>query len=764
MKEERINKLEEAVLTFMRQPNYIPLHKKDLAQAMGIKAAKRQFLRQTLKSLAQRGIIREIRGARYELMDTPVCTRGVIFVRKDGSGTVEHEAGEHYFVSEENRHFALSGDLVEVRNIGKSYQYKRSGRRINEVEVIRVIERKHTQCTGLLQRSRSYDYIIPDDPRISGNVQITRFYPGLENVPNDHKVVVDLTPWFPEIRFLSGTVIEDIGREGDPGVDVTSIIRDHGLRTTHSLESSEQAEATTVFPPEELANRVDLRDKLIFTIDPEDAKDYDDAVSLEKTDDGNWILGVHIADVPYYVKKDSPIDAEASIRATSMYLVDRVIPMLPAYLTSNVCSLLPNEDRLTHTVEMVLSPDGSLLSNKTYRSVIHSKARLDYKQVQRFINTGASTEIANDIQPILTQMYKLTQKIRRIRIHYGSVDFNLPEIKVIINDNGIPVDFEKRISLPAYQLIEEFMLLANKVVANKIIEADIPGLYRIHPQPDEEQWQRMADELKTLGITATPHTQAAINAISRDVAGQPNEAAVNMVILRNFKQAVYSAQLAGHFGLAFERYTHFTSPIRRYPDLVTHRILSSLETKTDAPYDQHELENIARQSSAMEREAMECERESVNYKLIEYYMNQMAQGNKGPYKAMVTSVITKGLIVSLTDSMLRGLIPFGTLGGDYFDIDDKQTTITGRVFGTSVRIGDVIEVEILRIDERRHLVDFRWTKKLPQTDNPFRGRRRSRGDGEGESDATEEGRPAHFHESRRGKKKNTGSKRRRGRR
>jgi ribonuclease R len=706
-----MNNLTDRILKLLKSETYRPLKQHEIAKALNIKPGKRNQFRRELKSLEAGGVIQRQRGNRLiPASGTDEGQRiGELRVASKGHGyiTVAGEEPQDYFVDPENRGHALHGDRVAFVEIPVRRRGRPRRDQLPEARITEVIERGMTEVVGLLMKLPAYAYVLPDDTKVPENVTVREYAEGLDQVPAYHKVVVKLDPYSKEQTQLTGTLIEDLGDEKEPGVDIASIARRKGFKASHETATSQAAALIQPLQNMDPRERHDLREQLIFTIDPSDAKDFDDAVSLEPLKDGGWRLGVHIADVSHYVTPGTPVDEEAYLRGNSVYLVDRVLPMLPAHLTTNVCSLVPSEDRLTHTADIVLDADLNIRSAQTYPSIIHSKARLDYGQVQQFLMHDKTENIQPPVQRALRDMHQVASRLRQRRMENGSVDLSLPEVKCLLDNQGHTRRIIKRTEHESYHLIEEFMLLANQVVAGIILDSGSPGIYRVHPDPDQDQWKRMTAELNELGVPGKVLNRRDINRVARETRNQPIEYAAGLAILRNFKQAVYTNTCSQHFGLAFERYTHFTSPIRRYPDLIVHRVLKAVERKETAPFTADQLADIARHCSDTERAAMEAERESLDLKRIEYYMEQYRKGNNGPYKAIISAVLPIGLIAELLDSQQRGLIHFSSLGHDRYVVNSSKTRATGRRDGRHFAIGMQVEVQIIRVDERQNQVDFK---------------------------------------------------------
>ncbi|HBA86170.1 MAG TPA: ribonuclease R [Verrucomicrobia bacterium] len=711
--EEFTPSLEHRIYEFLGNEKYIPLKQHELAKALRIKGNERAEFRHLLYEMERQGKISCLRKNRWALPEKAHEVIGVLRMHNRGFGFVIPDTPglEDIYIPEENMNVALEGDRVLVRVV-KAPEGQRKGSeelapRKNGI-IVRILERRLLNVVGLLKKTSYYWYVIPDLPGLLKTIQVN--VPTPKNMPllEDHKVVIHLDEWTSPSRPLTGDLVEDLGPIDADGTDVLSVMRQHGLTSefppdVHRAAARHGKELEDRF----LDDRKDLRERMLFTIDPDDAKDFDDAVSLMETAEGNWSLGVHIADVAHYVKPGSEVDAEARYRGTSVYMVDRVVTMLPPYLTTEVCSLQPDRDRLAHSVEMVLDPDGKFISFETFPSVIRSKMRLNYDQVQAFFD-GADAQISMlpEVAATLTRMRGLAKILRRRRMAMGSLDFNLPEIRCRLDSRGHPTSFVKRTASEAYQLIEEFMLMANQAVASIFSQREIPAIYRIHEPPNDEQWERMGVELKALGVEARPSSRDEMNKVARDAAGTPLEYAVNLALLRNLKRACYSSTLKDHFGLAMTTYTHFTSPIRRYPDLLVHRLLKAVELNKASPYTHEELAAMAVHSSQMEEAADEAEEESVAIKRLVFYQDRLLAGESGPYDGLIISVAPKGLIVELSETLQRGMIPFASLHDDYYVSSEDRTNAVGRKHRTRWGIGQKVKVFLSRVDRARRLVDF----------------------------------------------------------
>lgn len=710
--------LEQRILTVLNKPKYQPLTRPDLAKALRLHDTERNKLRQALITLEKEGkavCLRKNRWAPADGKNAKQLVAGSVRVMEKGFGLFAPDnGGEEIYIASDDLKCALHEDRISVELFPKSAPDRRGGRGGGTVprfgnrdgRVVEILERKNTEIVGLLRRTPYYATVTPDNLRLVQDVRVAEWESGLEQTPENHKVVIHLDEWNDPFKPLTGVVIEDLGHRDDPNVQMQCILRSHGFQQNFSEEVlAEAAQMPHELRPEDYKNRRDLRKRLTFTIDPETARDFDDAVSLEKVSKG-WKLSVHIADVAHFVPRGSVIDKEALHRGNSIYLVDRVVMMLPTELTTRICSLNPHVDRLAHTVEILLNETGEMLSAETCRSIIHSDARLTYEQVQALFDGNPDPGIPSKVAEAINALRPLARATRARRIANGSLEINTPQIKCLLDKEGKVASIKKGEAKEAYQFIEECMLLANVAVARKLKEAEWPMIHRIHEEPDEEQWAQMGAELQALGINALPMTRSDINVVMEKIEGTPLEYTGSLAVLRNLKRAGYSAEAKGHFGLAFEDYVHFTSPIRRYPDLVIHRLLGALEENKPSPYRSKDIENIAIQCTRTETEADAAEKESIELRRVEYYNNLLHKGETGPYSGCIIRILNKGFIVELTDTIQRGLVPFASITDDRYDVNGTKTRATGQRTRRMFKIGDVIDVELVKVDLAHKFIDF----------------------------------------------------------
>jgi len=562
-------------------------------------------------------------------------------------------------------------------------------------------EKLERTVVGAFKEFRRVSYVEPDDRDIEGDIAISRNATG--GAEDGDKVVVRLLPRRGRSEGLEGEVVEVLGRRGRADVEMVALARRFGLSLEFPEDVDEQAFAIPAnLEAKDLAGRMDLRDMECFTIDPEDARDFDDAVSLSIDAEGNYQLGVHIADVSHYVPEGTPLDREALRRGTSVYLVDGVFPMLPERLSNHMCSLKEGKDRLTYSVLMTVSPRGAIRDHVLTKSVIRSRKRFTYEEVQSILDAGEGPHAAT-----LESMERMARMLMKKRFREGSVDFGVPEVKFILDNTGYPVDIVPKKRLMSMRMIEEFMLLANRVVAQQVARGEgtpRPFIYRVHDLPDPEKTQELVEFLRHLGIRVQlDHTTSkSFQSMLETVRGRPEEDVVQDVTIRSMAKAVYSEQNIGHFGLGFKYYTHFTSPIRRYPDLIVHRLLHQYFGGGEGrPPSLKRLGDIARQSSVRERLAVEAERESIKIKQVEY----MKRHEGDEFDAVISGVTRYGIYVEIYPTLVEGLVHVRSMD-DYFDFDKTRLQLVGQRSGRRYRLGDHVRVQVARVDSIELQIDF----------------------------------------------------------
>jgi ribonuclease R len=693
------------IVEFLRTEAGRPLKARELADALNVSRDDFPEFRELLHRLEAEGVLYRVRRERYAAPERINLQVGRIQTTRGGAGfLLPEDRSPDVFVPVEGLNTAIDGDKVVVRVESRPRGDRPQGR------VIRVLERARSTVVGVFHgaqpgrgRRASHGFVVPEDRKLPWDVYVTK---GAGPEPDDGDlVVVRISDWGSGHRGPAGEVEEVLGRYGDAGVDVLAIIRAHELPTTFPADVEAAAEAlrTPQLTPSALAGREDLRDLIVFTIDPADARDHDDALSVEPVD-GGWRVGIHIADVTHYVEEGGVIDAEAGRRGTSVYLVDRVIPMLPHALSTDLCSLVPGADRLSLSVLVDVRADGSIRGHRLVRAVIRSRHRLAYETVQAVLDGGSAVDEPTDMA--IRQLDALARLLRRQRLERGSLDFDLPETRVVLDVGGEPTDIQRVVRLDAHRLVEDFMLLANEVIARRAGQAGLPFLYRIHEAPDASRMEQLRDFVATFGHRlsgrAGAPTPKDLQRLLRAADGRPEEGLLSTVVLRSMKQARYSEQNLGHFGLATRTYTHFTSPIRRYPDLIVHRIaagvfIDSAETWLDT----ERLADIARWSSERERLAVAAERDSKDLKKVEYMERHLGD----EFDGTVSGVTSFGFFVLLDAVFVEGLVHVSSLTDDYYIFVEEQYSLIGERTRRRFRTGDRVRIRVDAVDiEQRRIV------------------------------------------------------------
>jgi len=696
--------LKRKLTKIMEDPDYRPLKRAELERQVGIHKREGKAFRTTLRNLVKSGEIVQLRNNTYAMPFEELFVTGTLSVHLNGFGFVAREdvedEGEDIFIPRSGMKGARHGDKVKVT-------VNEANERGPDGMVVDILERGVTTSVGTLLRRGKNWIILPDDPRVGRSLRVKKFAEGIKPIKN-HKVALELHDAAAQGAAPTAIVTEDFGPAGASGVDMQSIMHRYGLSQKFPKAVDKQIERVRAgLSNKVIGEREDLRSWLIYTIDPASAKDHDDALSLTKNEDGNYELGIHIADVAHYVQPGTPLDDEAIRRGNSAYLVDRVVPMLPNKLTTDLCSLVPHKDRLTHTVMIELTPSGKMVSYDTFPSVIHSKAKISYTQAQAFFDEGTTKGITKKVQTNLRELLKITRAVRKKRMGgNGGINFHVPEIRCELRKDGTIKQIVKRMPMEAYQVVEECMLLANKAVARYFVASEVPGIFRIHEEPSEEQWEEMAAALAGLGIDDIPESRKDLNRIVKEQEKNGVGHPVTIAILRNLNRAMYSERLAEHFGLAFDEYSHFTSPIRRYPDLIAHRILKALEKNEATPYKKKDIAQMSLHCSQTEQNAEEAEIESVQTKLIAHYEKRLFSGEADVYPAKIVSFKNRGLIVELDESMMRGMIPYPSLSGDYFMVDDSKTKAVGKRTRQTFTLGDKMDVMIVKVDTQARQIEF----------------------------------------------------------
>ena len=719
--------IREKLLALVRAPDYRPRDRDEIARALGLQGRDRVEVRKTLHELEHAGEIVRIRKNRYVLPSEADLVTGKLSIHQAGYGfLVPEKAGEpDIFIAAENTGTAMNGDRVVARisrdvpprhakvRAGQAAQHRGEGR------VIRILERARDTIVGTLQQSRNFYYVVPDDPRLVHDVYVQ--VPPRARLPKtptrDDKVVVRLEAW--ESRHVNpeGEIIEVLGAATAPGIDMLSIVRKYDLPTAFPKSVLDEANRIPQSVEQKLIQgREDLRDQFILTIDPDDARDFDDAINVEKIDNtGVWRLGVHIADVSAYVTPDSALDREARRRGNSVYLPDRVIPMLPERLSNGVCSLNPDVDRLTHSVFIEFDKNGRAKNAGFARSVIRSAKRLTYKEAYAILQARPNGELSRRLHTA----WELASLLRRKRFEQGSLDLDFPEVKVHVDADGKPTRLERVENDQSHQLIEEFMLAANEAVARELRHRSIATIYRVHEDPDPEKLGEYREFILSFGykVGDLSHRKE-VQRFLASISGKPEEQALKIGLLKSLKRARYAAQPLGHYGLAKANYLHFTSPIRRYADLVVHRTLAERNLLRRSKIDIGQIESLADHISDTERNAAEAEIESVRLKKLQFFEQQLKERDPQVFRASIMDVRNYGLVVELPDALVTGVVHVSTLSDDFYRFDAAQRRLLGRRTNRRFSVGDEIRVFVARVDTFKRQIDFaiadQGAKKRPR--------------------------------------------------
>jgi ribonuclease R len=709
--------LHQEIIELLRQRGNRLLSIADIHERLPSAGVKREEVTRAVEELESEGTVLAVRGKRYSLLEFTPYHAGRIKVAADGFGTV-YGGGEDpdIYIDRRSIKGAMNGDLVVVRVDKRQPKYRKvHGRDLIVGEVTQVLRRAHRTVVGRFHDDPVQPFVVPFDFRIDTDVAIDS-RDDTKNARDGEMVNVEIDRYPDRTSHLAhGRVVETLGFIGEPGVDIEVVIRKFHI--PHQFPPEVEREADSIpdqVPQKEIERRTDLRDRTIVTIDGETAKDFDDAVEVQILPNGNYRLGVHIADVAHYVTEGSALDREAFERGTSVYFPGRAVPMLPERLSNGICSLNPRVDRLTFSAEIEIDRKGRFVDRKVYKSVIRTKERMTYTKVNAIL-TGDDAELREQygyLYEDFRRMHELYEILRKRRDARGSIDFDLPEALVMLGESGDIEAIRAGERNVAHRLIEEFMLAANEVVAQELTFAMQPGLYRVHLQPDPQRLEDLKEVLKEFKLTLRGDLEEVrpgeLQRILREVEGRPEERFLTNLVLRSMKRAFYSEENLGHFALALDNYCHFTSPIRRYPDLIVHRRLSELLEQ--GPMIGERLAKIesahptyALQSSEREKRAEEAEREVLEWKKVIFMRDKV--GNQ--YEGIITGVMPFGLFIELDEVFVQGLVPVATIGKEFWAFAEKQHRLRGDASGREIRLGDHVKVEVKSIDEDRRQIEFR---------------------------------------------------------
>ena len=696
--------LERQVIDFFNREAHVPYNYKQVSAAIGAETPKlRSRVVEVLEELAIEGYLVETTPGKFKATSRSTVADGVFVRRSNGKNSVliSEDDGEEksIFVAERNSMHALNGDKVRVHICAQ-----RKGCE-PEAEVIEVLEKKEQVFIGTLQVEKYYANLLTDSKYLATDIFIPKNK--LKGGVNGDKAVVRIVEWPDNANSPVGEVVDVLGLSGENNAEIHAILAEYGLPYKYPEAVTKAADRIPDdITPEEIAKRKDFRNVITFTIDPRDAKDFDDALSIQKLPNGNWQVGIHIADVTHYVKPGSIVDKEAEKRATSVYLVDRTVPMLPERLCNGVCSLRPNEEKLAFSCIVEMNDNAKVLATDICRTVIKSDRRFTYEEAQDIIETG----VGDYSEQVLT-LDRLAKILRKERFENGSVAFDRTEVRFDIDENGRPIDVYFKESKDANKLVEEFMLLANKKVAERI---GIPPkgkkakafVYRIHDVPDSDRLENLSTLVRVFGHKIKTKGNASdvnksLNKLLRDIKGRAEENLLSILAIRSMAKAVYSTVNIGHYGLAFDYYTHFTSPIRRYPDMMVHRLLDKY-LNGGRSVNQAKLEEECKHSSDMEQLAAGAERASIKYKQVEYLGERLGK----VYEGTISGVTEWGLYVEIDENKCEGLVPIRDLDDDYYEFDEKNYRMIGRRRNRVYQLGDHVTIQIARADLVKKQLDF----------------------------------------------------------
>ncbi len=667
-------------------------------------------LREEMDKLVQEGVIYRSSRRRYGVMEkTETTFEGVLLLHGGFTGSVSTTSEQFPVISIKRHHLgtALNGDRVRVKLLALKHGAKPNG------EILDIIERNQASIVGRVEHDGNFFFLIPDDNRFHIDFLI---HPScLHGAQDGDKVAIRFMRWTDPHKSPEGEVTEILGEAGVPKVEYASILKEFNLHKEFIKSVEREAHKVAELPSaDEIARRLDIRDRDVITIDPVDARDFDDALSLEVLDNGNYLVGVHIADVSHYVREQSEIDKEALYRGTSVYLVDGVVPMLPETLSNNICSLVPREDRLAYSVFMEFTKRGVLKNYEIRETVINSKRRFTYEEAQTIIQTGQG-----DYSELVLRLHKFAEVLRKKRFVKGGIDFDTTEIKFILDENKAPLEAVLKRRTDATSLVEEFMLAANQTVAVHIKNISpgkgrnkrtlLPFVYRIHDDPDEEKFHNAVELVRSFGIDVPNDlTSKDINALLASIQDRPERYVINQVMLRSMAKAVYSSYNIGHYGLGFQDYAHFTSPIRRYPDLLIHRLLKefneTIPSDKRIDYLSEHLHSVSDHCSVRERLAVEAERASIKLTQVAIVKEKIGE----EFNGMVTGVTNFGLFVMVDNLYAEGLVRMRELDDDFYFFDERRYALVGRKTRKIFRIGTRMRVKIIKANVEKREIDFSY--------------------------------------------------------
>lgn len=702
----------ERILAYMESEGYVPIKRRDMRAMLSVPQEDREKFESLINELIAEGRVFETKKGKLASPKDLQMATGTFIGHARGFGFVTPDAGdEDIFIPASETMGAMQKDRVLYKMLHKAEKGKKA-----DGVIVRILERGQQRIVGTFEAgSKGYGFVVADDKKIAKDIFISR--ENTKGAVTGHKVVVEITDYGEDRRNPEGKVIEILGHINDPGVDILSVIRRYELAVEFPEEVYAEIEHLgTEVAEADKKGREDLRDLLTITIDGADAKDLDDAVSLKRLGNGNFELGVHIADVSHYVRENTALDKEAYARGTSVYLVDRVIPMLPHKLSNGICSLNPHVDRLALSCLMEVNGRGEVVSHRILESVINSDYRMTYTAVREILEDGtpALLEQYAEILPMLEDMEELRQILGEKRRKRGSVNFDLPESKIILDENGKPIDIKPYEKSIATNMIEEFMLVCNETIAENSFWQEMPFMYRSHQEPDEDKLEKMEQFLRGFGYYLRKkdgeiHPRE-LQKVLQKAEETDEERIITRMVLRSMMQARYTAENGGHFGLAAKYYCHFTSPIRRYPDLEIHRMIKKmlhgeLDEKASAYY-RRKMPDWAKHCSKQERVAEDAERDTDALKKVEFMEDKVGQ----IYEGIISGVTNWGIYVELPNT-IEGMVALSQMDDDYYEFDEKKMLVFGKRTKKSYRLGDKVVVSVAKVDRMMGTIDFAFAEE-----------------------------------------------------
>ena len=693
--------LTQMVLDIFEQNGNTPLNYKQVAAKLNVRDPEaRDIIYEILRDEAKNSTLKELSPGKFQLLELKTFIEGKVDLTNDGSAFIvtDDEFENDIFVAPRKLRNALNGDRVKV------YVYAKSKGKHKEGEVIEILQRNKMEFTGILKLSERFAFFIPDDRKMMHDIFIPMNQ--LNGAKNGIKAVAEITDWPADAKNPIGRIKQVLGTQGENDTEMNAILAEYGFPLSFPAEVEHESEQIPdTISPQEIARRRDFRDVLTFTIDPFDAKDFDDAISFKYLESGEYEIGVHIADVSHYIAPDSALDKEALDRATSVYLVDRVIPMLPERLSNGLCSLRPNEDKLCFSAVFIMNEDAHITSEWYGKTIIHSNRRFTYEEVQEIIETKTG-----DYTKEIEELNALAYKLRERKFKNGAISFETTEVKFKLDATGKPIGVYVKERKDAHKLIEDFMLLANRKVAEHVSNMGkgkhkYTFVYRVHDSPKPESLANFAKFAERFGYRintkSDKETAKSLNYLMEHVEGKKEQNVLTQLAIRSMAKAIYTTKSSSHYGLAFDHYTHFTSPIRRYPDVMVHRLLFHYLNGGQSANAEH-YEKLCQHSSQMEKKAADAERASVKYKQAEYLRDQV--GNV--FSGVISGVTEWGMYVEIIENKCEGMIRLRDISDDFYTLDEKNYAIIGQRKKKVYQLGDEVRIRVKNVDLTKKQIDF----------------------------------------------------------